>query len=89
MAYDCKRKTLRRIKNDIQTKIPSKKVEILVTIYRFIYSVIVYNERNAAAFDSTFGKNAVYCIAKTNIFVIAVHRSKTMQVEINQISRPR
>ena len=80
---------LRRIKNNIQTKIPSKKVEILVTIYRFIYSVVVvYKERNATAFDSTFGKNAVYCIAKI-FFVIAVLRSKTMQVEINQISRPR
>ena len=56
---------VRRIKNDIQTKIPSKKVEILVTIYRFIYSVVVvYKERNAAAFDSTFDKNAVYCIAR-------------------------
>ena len=66
-----------------------KKVEILVTIYPFVYSVVVYKERNATAFDSTFGKNAVYCLAKINFFVIAVLRSKTMQVEINQISRPR
>ena len=80
---------LRRIKNCIQTKIATKKVEILVIIYPFVYSVVVYKERNATAFDSTFGKNAVYSIAKIVFFVIAVLRSKTMQVEINQISRPR
>ena len=67
----------------------TKKVEILVTIYPFVYSVVVYKEGNATTFDSTFGKNAVYCLAKINFFVIAVLRSKTMQVEINQISRPR
>ena len=54
LAYDCNGK-LKRLE---------KKVEILVTIYPFVYSVVVYKERNATAFDSTFGKNAVYCIAR-------------------------
>ena len=53
----------------IQTKTARKKVEILVTIYRFVYSVVVYKERNATAFDSTFGNNAVYCIAKIVFFL--------------------
>ena len=57
-------RALRRMMICIQTKTDRKKVEILVTIYPFVYSVVVYKERNATAFDSTFGKNAVYCIAR-------------------------